>query len=457
MAHTPPLPDRFREHLGRGPLFPGPGTALVAVSGGADSVALLDLLHAVAPEHGLVLVVAHADHQIQPGSDTVARQVRDLAARYGLAFELGELGLGPDATETAARRARYAWLGDVKRRVGARYVVTAHHRDDQAETILLRVLKGSAPAGLAGIPARARGGTVRPLLPFTKAELAAYVAERALPAHDDPANRDPRHLRSWLRVALLPLLAGRLGPTVIDHLVRLGEAAALERRAWQRALKLVPALHVHFARGGFDVAREGLARYDDSLGVVLLRAAARRIGLVLGIRGARQVLALVRGPSGRRVPLGGEERWVAEAAFDRLRVFREGARVAGPVVARAEQGATVFGEFRLRWTPAAAPARVQRAAWTTWIAGTDWEVRPPRPGDRVLPLGGVGHRPVRRLLMEAHVPRSIRATYPVVARGETILWVPGICRSAADLPQPGTPAVRVDVTEHGESEADGRA
>ncbi len=457
MAYTPPLPDRFREHLARVRLFPGPGTALVAVSGGADSVALLDLLHAAAAEHGLVLVVAHADHQIQPGSDAVARQVRDLAARYGLPFELGELGLGPGATETAARRARYAWLGDVKRRRRARYLVTAHHRDDQVETILLRVLKGSAPAGLAGIPARARGGTVRPLLPFTKAELGAYAAERALPAHDDPANRDPRHLRSWLRVALLPLLAGRLGPTVIDHLVRLGEAAALERRAWQRALKLVPALQVHFVRGGFDVAREGLARYDDSLGVVLLRAAARRIGLVLGIRRARQVLTLARGPSGRRVPLGGEGRWVAEAAFDRLRVFREGGRVAGPVVARAEQGAAVFGEFRLRWSPAAAPPRVQRAAWTTWIAGMDWEVRPPRSGDRVLPLGGVGHRPVRRLLMEAHVPRSVRATYPVVARGETILWVPGICRSAADLPQPGTPAVRVDVTEHGEPEADRRA
>ena len=234
MAYTPPLPGRFREHLARVRLFPGPGTALVAVSGGADSVALLDLLHAAAAEHGLVLVVAHADHQIQPGSDAVARQVRDLAARYGLPFELGELGLGPGATETAARRARYAWLGDVKRRRRARYLVTAHHRDDQVETILLRVLKGSAPAGLAGIPARARGGTVRPLLPFTKAELGAYAAERALPAHDDPANRDPRHLRSWLRVALLPLLAGRLGPTVIDHLVRLGEAAALERRAWQR-------------------------------------------------------------------------------------------------------------------------------------------------------------------------------------------------------------------------------
>src|ERR1041384_8716007 len=100
MAHAAPLPDRFREHLGRGRLFPGPGTALVAVSGGADSVALLDLLHRVAAEHGLVLVVAHADHQIQPGSGTVAGQVRDLAAGYGLAVDVRGLAPGPHANHT---------------------------------------------------------------------------------------------------------------------------------------------------------------------------------------------------------------------------------------------------------------------------------------------------------------------------------------------------------------------
>src|SRR5205823_4156176 len=112
-------------------------------------------------------------------------------------------------------------------------------------------------------------------------------------------------------------------------------------------------------------------------------------------RRAKQLLALARRPSGRWVSLGGDGRWGAEVAFERLRVLREGAgepggdegRVAGRVVATAEQGDAVFGDFRLRWSPAAAPARVVRAAWTTWIAGTDWEVRPLRRGDRVLPLG----------------------------------------------------------------------
>src|SRR5256886_5210598 len=190
--HMAPLLERLRAHLDRARLFPAPGPAVLAVSGGLDSVALLDLMHSVAPERGLLLVVAHADHGIQMESGKVGRMVRRLAATYAVPFELGELNLGPEATETAAGRARYAWLTEVQRRHAARCLVTAHHADDQVETILLRVLKGSGPAGLAGMPARGRGGIVRPLLPFSRAELAVHVAERGLAFHDDPANRDPR-------------------------------------------------------------------------------------------------------------------------------------------------------------------------------------------------------------------------------------------------------------------------
>src|SRR5881398_3075527 len=227
-----PLLSRLRDHLARRRLFAAGGTAVVAVSGGPDSVALLDLVHSLAPELGLALVVAHADHGIQADSSSVGQAVAALARRYGLPFDLGELHLGPDATETAARRARYAWLADVQRRRGARYLVTAHHRDDQVETILLRVLRGSAPAGLAGIAARGRGGLVLPLLPFSRAELVAHVAARGLAHHDDPANRDPRHLRSWVRHALLPLLLERLGPRAVGDVLRLGSHAAADRRAW---------------------------------------------------------------------------------------------------------------------------------------------------------------------------------------------------------------------------------
>ena len=455
----PSLPSRLARHVGRARLFPEPGTAVVAVSGGADSVALLDLLHGLAPTLGLTLLVAHADHGIASDSRAVGHSVRELAERLGLPFELGELRLGSDATETTARRARYAWLREVQGRRGARYLVTAHHQDDQIETIVLRLLRGSAPAGLAGIAARARGGLVRPLLPFTKRELVAHTASRGLPVHEDPANSDPRHLRSWIRTVLLPLIVGRLGTRVGDDVRRAGQAAALERRAWDHALEHLPALELRVEARGFDVARAGLARYDDSLSAALLRAAARRAGLVLGVRRARRLLALARRPSGRRLSLGSD--WWAEVAFDRLRVQSrevEEVREVVEVGEEKERGRAEFGAFHVEWSSEPAPERLARGDWTTWIGGGgDWEVRPARPGDRLVPLGGVGRRPVRRMLMEARVPRGDRAGYPVVARGETILWVPGICRSAADLPRPGTRAVRVDVTKHGEPQADRRA
>src|SRR5258705_13753143 len=122
-----------------------------------------------------------------------------------------------------------------------------------------------------------------------------------------------------------------------------------------------------------------------------------------------------------------------------------------------ERGSARFGGFEIQWSPAAAPTQIERATWTTWLDSAAWEVRRPARGDSLVPLGGVGHRPLRRLLMEARVPRSARPRYPVVSRGATILWVPGICRSAEGVPAPGTRAVRLDVTEHGSAEADGGA
>ena len=456
MSSAQSLPQRFLAHVGQTRLFREPGEAIVAVSGGVDSVVLLDLLSGHASELGLRIVVAHVDHGIQSDSPTVRQSVAALAGKYELPFEVTELHLGPQASETDARRARYAWLREVQRRRGARYLVTAHHQDDQIETVLLRTLRGSAPAGLAGIGRRARGGLVRPLLPFSRRELLEYATARNLPVHDDPANRDPRHLRSWVRATLLPLLSERLGSALRGDLLALGRHAASDRAAWDRVLDLTPELGLVVEGESFAVARRSVARYDNALSVALLRAAARRAGLVLGPTRARRLVALARGQSGRRLPLG--DGWAAEVAFDQLRVSRQrrGTSEHAPVAVQpyGDSGSARFGEFEISWSPAPAPERIERTAWTTWVEGTGWQVRPPQPGDEVAPIGGVGHRPLRRLLMEARVPRGERARYPVVSRGKTILWVPGICRSAEGLPAPGTHAVRLDVTELNSAQAD---
>lgn len=457
MSTAGSLPARVLAHIRRQRLFPEPGEALLAVSGGADSVALLDLMNGVAGELGLHFVVAHVDHGISSDSRTVGQSVGALAKKYGLPFASTELGLGPDATETEARRGRYAWLRDLQKNRGAKYLVTAHHEDDQVETIVLRSLHGSAPSGLAGISAKSRGGLVRPLLPFSRQELAEYAGARGLPVHDDPANRDPRHLRSWVRSTLLPLLQDRLGTRVRRDLVAKGKHAARDTRAWDQVLDLVPDLALDVQANSFAVARGVLCGYDNALSVALLRAAARRVGLVLGPARARRVVALAQRPSGRRLQLG--DGWSAEVAFDRLGVSRE-AEVGCAlerVFPSGERGSALFGEFEIRWSPEAAPVRIDRATWTTWVDSAAFEVRALERGDSLVPLGGVGHRPVRRLLMEARVPRSERTRYPVVTRGETILWVPGICRSAAGVPAPGTRAVRLDVIGNSSAtETDGR-
>src|SRR5512142_173614 len=310
----PTLAERFLQRLDRRRLLAGPGTALVAVSGGADSVALLDLLAGVAERRNLRLIVAHVDHGIQEGSAGIAEQVRGLAGRYGFPFESAQLELGSGASETVARRARYAWLEDTRRRRGAEWIITAHHQDDQVETVLLRALRGSAPAGLAGMASRSRGGIIRPLLGFTHSELVAHANERGLDFHDDPANEDPRHLRSWLRRDLLPALEGRLGKQLRGDLLRLGRAAAVDRRAWDGVLNRLPGLDLKHHATGFDVARGTLRGYDDPLGATVLRAAARRAGLVLGPSRARQVLALAGRPSGRRLAIGNG--WEAAVVFD---------------------------------------------------------------------------------------------------------------------------------------------
>jgi len=458
MSIAESLPARVLAHIRAARLFREPGEALVAVSGGADSVVLLHLLHGLAGGLGLKLVVAHADHGISSDSRTVGQSVSLLATKLGLPFETTELRLGPNATETDARRARYAWLRELQERRRAKYIVTAHHEDDQVETVILRALRGSAPSGLAGIRAKSRGGLVRPLLPFSRGALADYAQARGLPVHDDPANADPRHLRSWVRTTLLPLLQERLGPRLRRDLLAKGRHAARDARAWDQMLDLVPDLALDVQPNSFAVARAVLCGYDNALSVALLRAAARRVGLVLGPTRANRIVELAERPSGRRLQLGGG--WSAEVVFDRLRVSQavDVDCALQRISPSGDRGSALFGEFEITWSPGPAPERIERATWTTWLDSAAWELRAPARGDSLVPLGGVGHRPLRRLLMEARVPRSVRMRYPVVSRGETILWVPGICRSAEGVPAPGTRAVRLDVIGYGSAaETDRRA
>lgn len=436
------LVERFSESLSALELEPAP--TLVAVSGGPDSLALLDLLVASSDQHGLSLIVAHVDHGVAPESADVADRVRAAADGYQLPYDVTTLTLGAEASETECREHRHRALEDKRLVHGARFIMLGHSLDDQVETVLMRALHGSGPAGLAGM-APVAGSLIRPLLPFRREELAQYLLGRGIQWWDDPANRESRHIRSWLRHELVPLIEGRF-PEMARDMVGLAHQAAENRTAWDALLDVLPEVSWRDDPDGASVAAGVLAGYDSSLATALVQAIARRLGLPLGLtRAARVVDFAGRGKSGATLELPGG--WRVEMAFERLR-FLPPAHFGCPepiTVGDGASGTRRWGSWTVTWTPEEAPGRQERGGTRAWFVPGALTVRSGHAGDRIMPLGGTGHRSVVRCMQEAKVPRSRRGRWPVVEVDGCVVWVPGVCRSNDLLPAQGTEAVRVDV------------
>lgn len=209
---------------------------VVACSGGADSLALL----ALAVDAGLTPVAVHVDHGLRPGSEREADVVGGAAAVLGARFDARRVhvGAGPNL-EARARAARYDALEAARVEHGATAVLVAHTADDQAETVLLNLLRGSGSAGLAGMPAR-RGPVIRPLLGARRADVLAECARRELVPVEDPSNDDLAHRRNWIRLEVLPLLERGAGRDLTPVLARQAGVLraesdfldALARAAW---------------------------------------------------------------------------------------------------------------------------------------------------------------------------------------------------------------------------------
>jgi len=241
-------------------LFERGGRVLVACSGGADSIALTHLLSRMAPELGILLFVASVDHGLRAEATEEVGLVERFARGLGLPFERITLALasGPGLQERA-REARYRALLEHAREAGLHRVAVGHTLDDQAETVLARLLRGSGIAGLAGANPHRPDGVVRPLIDTRRAEIRAYIAHWSLPFIDDPSNDDPRYLRSRLRHTLLPLLAQE-DPRLFEHLADLADDAR-EASSYLAARA--------------EVLLQAALRPDGSLGLAALREAAQ--------------------------------------------------------------------------------------------------------------------------------------------------------------------------------------
>jgi tRNA(Ile)-lysidine synthase len=376
-------------------LFARDVRVLAAVSGGPDSTALLSALAALrqAGEIG-ALMACHVDHQLRPDSALDGAFCEGLCRRLDVSLERAAVTVpAASGVQAAARRARYAALFAAAERAGADVIATGHTRSDQAETVLLRLLRGAGARGLGGIPAR-RGRIVRPLLDRSRREVIAYLADRSLAWREDPSNASPRYLRNRVRAEVLPALVA-LAPSAEAHLARAAELLREDDRALERiSARIVPrgATEVEVARllaAPLAVRRRAVFR--------LWRAAAgTRRGLTAGH--VTSVLALLRRSRPGRVALPG--RLEARVAYGRLELGLP----AVPPIASADVKVPRPGRYALPGRPEV----LEIACGVGEPPEFPLLVRTRREGDRFRPEPGRGGKKLKAWLIDRKVPRARR-------------------------------------------------
>ncbi len=421
---------------------------LVAVSGGADSVALAYVLQYLRKPWHLDLTLAHLNHGIRGrAADEDAKFVAELAWRLGLSCVIEKADVPRLARrsgvslEMAARKARYEFLVRAAREVGADCIATAHTADDQVETVLLRVFRGTGPQGLGGIPyeGRWRGAkVVRPMLDVTHRAAVAFLKRHGLRWREDATNRDLDYLRNRVRHQLLPGLESKINPQVRQAVLRLSELMrdesewvdALALRLFRRCVDprhpeilLVNTLRRHPVAVRRRITRLWLGREGVDVERVDFQTMSRLDGLHEDTRGTRAVVL----PGGFRVVR--RYGWlVAEKNDEPPSAFRVRLKIPGEVVL-PEPGVRIVtswgrGIIRQRggeigkW-----PAEASLNAGA--IGAAPLFVRSWRRGDRVKPLGMKGSRKLQDVFVDRKVPRDLRPRVPLIeCRGE-VVWVPG--------------------------------
>jgi tRNA(Ile)-lysidine synthase len=428
------LPDRLARHLRTTGLLPDGSKVLVAVSGGLDSTVLLHLLRFGVPE-GILgvdsLVAIHVDHRMRAESPSDALWVGGVCRAWGIPFECEVLD-PPPTTEASAREARYAVLEGVRRRTGCAVVATAHHADDQAETVLFRALRGSGPRGLRGILERRAPALVRPLLPFPRDELVAYADRARLPVRVDRSNQDPRWTRNRVRHELLPL-AEELVPGATAALARLAGVMAEREEAWEEVLdRAGEGVLLGRSAGRIEVARTPFVAYHSAVRAGLLERWIREFGQSAGGASIRCALDLVSSsPSGRQISLPGGV--ILARAFDQLVLSRpEWSGDDEPlaiVSGQPGEGVACVGgrRSRVRWGETAFDTPLMERFVTSGLR-FPLHVRGWQPGDRIRLPGGT--RKLKKVLSEGRIPAGERKRLLlIVDAGGVVLWIPGVVRS----------------------------
>jgi tRNA(Ile)-lysidine synthase len=423
---------------------------LAAVSGGADSVALLMALHRLAPARGITLFVAHLHHGLRGvAADADANRVQVLATGLGLPLETRRVDAAAEARrwrvslETAGRRLRYAFLQEVAGNQCCDKIALGHQRNDNAELVLMNLIRGAGPLGLAAMPPMRAGRFIRPLLSVDREQILTFLEAAGADHGEDETNRHLNHRRNWIRHVLLPLIARQANPGIVDALNRTA-VIARDEEAWLARMTgdLYRAVVLHETDDRVILDNAALARLAIAARRRVLRHAIGRLlddlhRITWAHIEAALGLITEKGPA-RNLDLPHRLRLCAAAG--RLEIRRLEIplrRVHAPAAWHYEL--TSPARIHIPEIGMAAEATVQAVSQRgagdeagQWSAFFDIDsvsfpliIRSVAPGDRFRPLGVGGCQKVAKFFIDHKVPRPLRFTCPVVESKGRIIWLAG--------------------------------
>ena len=468
------LPKRLLRTIRKRDLLRAGDRVAVAVSGGADSVVLLCLLEELRDELGIVLSVAHVNHKLRGAeSDDDERFVAELSNSRRLEFHSVDAPVGSSRVtaasaaraksgiEAATRELRYKFFRKLARQGSVVKIATAHTLDDQAETVLLRMFRGTGIRGLAGVyprivlkePGNSFGEVVRPLLTFRHAELRDYLQARGQKWREDSSNQDVSFLGNRVRQRLLPLIAEEFGQAAIEHMAELAEIARAEEE-WAAASTQYPVPSALFCRPALDV---------EKLLTLPLAAARRGVrgwieknvpDVTISFRLIEEILELARGPAGRKLELPGAAAYrdTAGSNAPNDKVLPKNVRrgrgglvlecTSGSDACDYEYSLAVPGEIAIPELRArvearlvdveSVPARERDGLLDRECVGSKIVIRNWRAGDRYWPAHTATQKKVKELLSDRHATGSEKKLWPVgVNETGHLVWIRGFAAPQA--------------------------